>query len=90
MKRFGSPQTAFASGWMLVRGARRRRGYERGFVLSDHADWSELVATVRESGAERVYITHGHGEPFAHYLSEELGLEAKPLQTLYQGEAEEP
>jgi putative mRNA 3-end processing factor len=88
MRRFKNPQTAFASGWMAIRGARRRRGYERGFVVSDHADWNGLVATVRESGARRVYVTHGHNDTFARYVREELQLQAEPLDTLYQGESE--
>jgi putative mRNA 3-end processing factor len=88
MKRFRRPQTAFASGWMQVRGARRRRGYERGFVISDHADWDGLVRTVRESGARRVYATHGRNDVLARYLREELSLEAEPLATLYEGEAD--
>ena len=62
MRRFRAPQTAFASGWMAVRGARRRRGYERGFVLSDHADWQGLIRTVLESGASTVYVTHGQSD----------------------------
>jgi putative mRNA 3-end processing factor len=88
MKRFRRPQTAFASGWMQVRGARRRRGYERGFVISDHADWDGLVRTVRETGARRVYVTHGRNDVLARYLREELGIEAEPLETLYEGEAD--
>ena len=69
MKRFKAPQTGFASGWMAVRGARRRRGYERGFVLSDHADWPGLLETVRQSGAQQVYVTHGQCDVLARYLS---------------------
>ncbi len=88
MRRFRSPQTGFASGWMAVRGARRRRGYERGFVLSDHADWPGLIRTVRESGAQKVYVTHGQSEVFARYLSEMEGITAEPLDTLFEGEAD--
>ena len=88
MKRFRDPQTAFASGWMLVRGARRRRGYERGFVVSDHADWNGLVKTIRETGARQVFVTHGHNETFAAFLREELNILAEPLDTLYEGEAD--
>ncbi len=79
MKRFRSPQTAFVSGWMAVRGARRRRGYGRGFVMSDHADWDGLLRTVRESGARQVYVTHGQGEALARYLREVEGIDAAPL-----------
>ena len=82
MRRFQSPQTAFASGWMAVRGARRRRGYERGFVLSDHADWQGLLNTVRQSGASKVYVTHGQSDVFARYLQESEGIDAEPLNRL--------
>ncbi len=88
MRRFKSPQTAFASGWMAVRGARRRRGYERGFVLSDHADWPGLLQTVRDSGARKVYVTHGQSDVLARYLREVEGLDAEPLETLFEGEAD--
>ena len=87
MRRFKSPQTAFASGWMAVRGARRRRGYERGFVLSDHADWPGLIQTVRDSGARKVYVTHGQSYVLARYLREVEGIDAEPLQTLFEGES---
>jgi len=82
MRRFKTPQTAFASGWMAVRGARRRRGYERGFVLSDHADWPGLIRTVRESGARQVYVTHGQSDVLARYLQEVEGIDAEPLEAL--------
>lgn len=86
MKRFKKPHTAFASGWMQVRGNRRRRGYERGFVLSDHADWPALVQTVRDCGAKQVYVTHGQNQVFARYLREVEGVDALPLDTLFEGE----
>ena len=79
MKRLKVPQTAFVSGWMAVRGARRRRGYERGFVLSDHADWPGLLHSVRESGARQVYVTHGNSDGLARYLREVEGIAAEPL-----------
>ena len=82
MKRFKEPQTAFASGWMAVRGARRRRGFERGFVLSDHADWQGLMLTIKQSGAKKIYVTHGQYDTVARYLREIEGLEAFPLETL--------
>ena len=88
MKRFKTPQTAFASGWMAVRGARRRRGYERGFVLSDHADWSSLISTIQATGARQVYVTHGQNDVLARYLREVCNLDAAPLQTLFEGEAD--
>jgi putative mRNA 3-end processing factor len=76
MKRFGPHSTGFVSGWMCVRGNRRRRGYDRGFVLSDHADWPGLVETVDDMGARRVITIHGDGTALAGFLSER-GLEAE-------------
>ncbi len=86
MKRFKRPQTAFASGWMAVRGARRRRGYERGFILSDHADWPSLIKTVQQTKASQVYVTHGQNDVLSRYLNEQLGITAMPLDTLFEGE----
>ena len=80
MRRFPQAQTAFASGWMTVRGVRRRRGVGRGFVLSDHADWPSLVRTILESGARSVYLTHGQGDHLARYLQEVEGVDAQPLR----------
>ena len=79
MKRFKLPQTGFVSGWMAVRGARRRRGYERGFVMSDHADWPGLIQSVQQSCARQVYVTHGNSDGLARYLSEVEGISAEPL-----------
>jgi len=73
---------------MAVRGARRRRGYERGFVLSDHADWPGLLRTIRESGANKVYVTHGQSEVLSRYLRESEGIDAEPLETLFEGESD--
>lgn len=87
MRRFGAASTGFCSGWMLLRGNRRRRGYDRGFVLSDHVDWPGLIATVRETGARRVLATHGQTTALARYLRER-GLDAEPLSTRY-GEDED-
>jgi putative mRNA 3-end processing factor len=86
MKRFRLPQTAFVSGWMAVRGARRRRGYERGFVMSDHADWPGLLHSVRQSGARQVYVTHGNSDGLARYLREVEGIAAEPLDGRFQAE----
>ena len=88
MKRFKRPQTAFASGWMAVRGARRRRGYERGFVLSDHADWPSLIQTIKDTHAKTVYVTHGQNDILSRYLTEQLGINAMPLNTLFEGEVD--
>jgi len=86
MRRFGDAATGFCSGWMQVRGNRRRRGYDRGFVISDHADWPALLRTIEASGARQVLATHGQAELLAQYLIER-GLEARPLETRFEGEA---
>ncbi|HYO12994.1 MAG TPA: ligase-associated DNA damage response exonuclease [Thermoanaerobaculia bacterium] len=88
MRRFGSASTAFASGWMRVRGTRRRRGFDRGFVLSDHADWPDLIRTIEETGAERVLTTHGYADALARYLRER-GRAAGTLATPFAGETED-
>ena len=85
-RRFKAPQTAFASGWMAVRGQRRRRGYEQGFVLSDHADWPGLLRTVEQSGARTIYVTHAGSDVFADYLRRERNLDARPWPTPWSGE----
>lgn len=83
---FGDISTAMASGWMHVRGARRRRGTDRGFVVSDHADWPGLLEVIAATGAERVLVTHGQVAVLSRYLSEK-GIDAKPLPTPWSGEA---
>jgi putative mRNA 3-end processing factor len=87
MRRFPGAETAFASGLMRIRGTRRRKGFDRGFVLSDHADWPQLLRTVRETGARRVLATHGHSHVLARYLRE-LGQDADVLPAPYAGEAD--
>jgi putative mRNA 3-end processing factor len=67
-RRFGPVSTALASGWMRLRGVRRRRAADRGFVISDHADWPDLLRAIGETGAEKVYVTHGYTEVFSQYL----------------------
>ncbi len=81
MRRFTNAQTGFASGWMAVRGVRRRRGVGRGFVLSDHADWPSLVRTIKESKAQQVFLTHGHGDALARYLQEVEGIQTTTLKS---------
>ncbi len=78
MKRFAKASTGFASGWMQIRGNRRRRGYDRGFVVSDHADWPGLLQSIKDSGASRIYVTHGDGDALIRHLRE-LGHDAQPL-----------
>jgi putative mRNA 3-end processing factor len=76
---------ALCSGWMQLRGTRRRRGADRGFVLSDHADWNELNTAIRETGAENIYVTHGYKTIYANWLKS-LGYNATEVETLYTGE----
>src|SRR5207249_723550 len=80
MQQFGDCATAFASGWMLVRGTRRRRGSERGFVLSDHDDWPGLLDVIKSTGAEQVFVEHGYVAPMVRWLREQ-GLQAQALQS---------
>ncbi|GAA4455596.1 ligase-associated DNA damage response exonuclease [Rurimicrobium arvi] len=75
------------SGWMQLRGARRRRGSDRGFVLSDHADWDQLNEAVKASGAENIYATHGYKSAFSRWLNEAYGLNAVELETEFTGES---
>ncbi|CAN5295302.1 ligase-associated DNA damage response exonuclease [soil metagenome] len=84
-RKFGKSSDAFASGWMRVRGARRRRSLDRGFVMSDHADWQGLTETIAATGAERVLVTHGYTPPLVRYLTE-LGIDAQALETAFKGE----
>lgn len=74
----GEVSTAFASGWMLIRGIRRRRGADRGFALSDHADWPGLVQSIRATGATHVLVTHGATAPLVRWLNEN-GWQAEAL-----------
>ncbi|WP_299042849.1 ligase-associated DNA damage response exonuclease [uncultured Tateyamaria sp.] len=84
-RKFGAQETAFASGWMAVRGIRRRRAGDRGFVISDHADWTGLLSAISETGAENVYVTHGYTDIFTRYLNDQ-GWNAQVLQTEFGGE----
>ena len=85
MRRLGTHSDAFASGLMRVRGVRRQRAYDRGFVISDHADWPALLHTIAETGASRVLATHGHAEALARHLAT-LGLESGIIRTAWEGE----
>lgn len=86
MRRLGDISDAFASGLMRVRGVRRQRAYDRGFVLSDHADWPALLDTVSQTGASRIIATHGHAEPLARYLKEQ-GRDSSVMRTAWENEA---
>jgi putative mRNA 3-end processing factor len=87
MKRFKNPSIASLSGWMAIRGNRRRRGVDRGFVLSDHADWDGLNTTIKETGAEHIYVTHGYTDIFSRWLMEK-GYDAKIVKTEFGNEEE--
>jgi putative mRNA 3-end processing factor len=89
MKRLPGASVAFASGLMRVRGVRRQRAFDRGFPLSDHADWRALLATVAETRASRVLVTHGWSEALARFLMEERGLETGTIRTAFEGETGE-
>ncbi|MEM9751772.1 MAG: ligase-associated DNA damage response exonuclease [Planctomycetota bacterium] len=88
LRRFAPYRTAFASGWMHIRGNRRRRGVDRGFVVSDHADWPGLLQTIRDTGCESVGVTHGYTQVLVRYLREQ-GIDADVVPTRYEGESEE-
>jgi putative mRNA 3-end processing factor len=86
-RRFGPASSAFASGWMRIRGARRRRAVDRGFVLSDHADWPGLLAAIDATGAETVWLTHGYTAVVARWLRDQ-GKDASAVATRYEGESD--
>ena len=86
MKRFRKSQVGFASGWMRIRGNRRRRNYDRGFQVSDHADWPDLMRTIRETGARRVIATHGNTDAIIRALNED-GIAAEAFRTDYGDES---
>jgi putative mRNA 3-end processing factor len=76
------PITSFASGWMRLKSAARSRGGDLPLILSDHADWDELVATIKDTGAETIWITHGREDVLAAHVKETLGVDAKALSTI--------
>jgi putative mRNA 3-end processing factor len=88
MKRFGDYSDSFASGWMLLRGARRRRGVDRGFVLSDHADWPGLMSAIKATEAQQIIVTHGSIPTMVRWLCQN-GLDAKGFDTEYGDEEED-
>jgi putative mRNA 3-end processing factor len=87
LRRFGDFSDAFASGWMQVRGARRRRALDRGFALSDHADWPGLGAAIEASGATRIIVTHGQVPTMVRWLAER-GFDARAFETQFADEGE--
>ena len=84
-RRFGPSSTAFASGWMALRGVRRRRAADRGFIVSDHADWTGLNSAINATGAEKIFVTHGYTSAFERWLRDR-GYDAHTVSTDYQGE----
>jgi putative mRNA 3-end processing factor len=88
LRRFGDFSTAFVSGWMQVRGARRRRALDRGFALSDHVDWPALLDAIDATGAECVWVTHGYRDQVVRYLGER-GLRARAVASHWEGENDE-
>lgn len=90
-RRFGPVSTGFASGWMALRGIRRRRAGDRGFVISDHADWGGLNDAIKATGAEKIFVTHGYTDIFTRWLNDN-GLDAQVVPTSFgtgdEGEAE--
>jgi putative mRNA 3-end processing factor len=85
LRRLGPASTGFASGWMALRGVRRRRAADRGFVMSDHADWTGLNEAIHATGAERIFVTHGYTAIFRRWL-ESQGYDARIVETEYEGE----
>lgn len=88
VRRFKNYSTGVASGWMAMRGMRRRRAADRGFVLSDHADWDGLNEAVLATGAEKVFVTHGYTAQFAKWLNDK-GIWAAEVRTEFHGELQE-
>ncbi|MBC7814042.1 MAG: ligase-associated DNA damage response exonuclease [Burkholderiales bacterium] len=88
LRRFGDVSQAFVSGWMRIRGVRRQRTVDRGFVLSDHVDWTELMNTVKETSAERIGVTHGYTQVVAQWLGEQ-GYDTFTVETRFRGEQNE-
>ena len=87
-RRFGPLSTGLVSGWMRIRGARRRRSLDRGFVLSDHADWPGILSAIQASGASRVWVTHGYRAPVVEWLRQQ-GLEAHAVEARFESEQDE-
>ena len=85
MRKFQPYEVATVSGWMQIRGIKRRRNSGHGFVMSDHADWDGLNWAVAQTGAEKVYVTHGYTDVFKKWL-EQQGLEAGIVETKFDGE----
>lgn len=86
-RKFADPVTAFASGWMRVRARARQGGIELPLVISDHADWDGLCATITETGCSKLFVTHGEADALVHCFRGR-GIEAEPLHILGYGDDE--
>jgi len=80
VKKFGKISTGYASGWMAIRGIKRRRAADKGFVISDHADWNGLNLAIKETQAEKIFVTHGYTDSFSKWLQFK-GLNASVVKT---------
>jgi putative mRNA 3-end processing factor len=89
MKKFHPYSIGVCSGWMQVRGNARRRNVDAGFALSDHCDWQALLDSVKATGAEKVFVTHGFQSAFSRYLNEENIAVAAEVKTEFGDEDEE-
>ena len=88
MRKFGRVSTAMASGWMALRGTRRRRSVDRGFVVSDHVDWPSLLSAIQQCDPDSVWVTHGYSAVVARYLADQ-GRDAHAMPGYSRGEGEE-
>ena len=88
LQRIPDPVTGFASGWMQVRGQRRRHAADRGFVMSDHADWPGILTAIHASGCERVLATHGETGPLLRFLNEQTSLQTGTVETRFDDDSE--
>ena len=87
-RRFPDPVISMASGWMHVKARARQRGAELPLIISDHADWNELIETIHDTGAEKIWVTHGREDALVYYCRSK-GLEAEPLSIQGLGEEED-
>jgi putative mRNA 3-end processing factor len=87
-RRFPDPISCFASGWMRIRQRAKQGGVELPLIISDHADWDELIATIHETGAGEIWVTHGREEALVRWCELE-GITAKPLHLVgYEDEGD--
>ncbi|RUW01599.1 MULTISPECIES: ligase-associated DNA damage response exonuclease [unclassified Mesorhizobium] len=87
-RRFPDPIACFASGWMRIRQRAKQGGVELPLIISDHSDWDELIATIKETGAEEIWVTHGREEALVRWCELE-GIAARPLHLVgYEDEGD--